>query len=110
MTNESWTPWQTLAATQGLGVLTPGWNLAEAAGDGEDECRFFSHAVEFEGSFSGAPVVSLGLTGFDLDQRDSGRLSLKVRDVTSTGFVVDVIAWRGSRVYSVEFSWLAVGA
>ena len=108
--NESWKPWKTLAASVGLGVLTPEWTLDDSPGEEEGDCRLFSHVVEFAAAFSVPPVVSLGITGFDLDQRDSGRLSVKARDVTCEGFTVDIAAWRGSRVYAVEFSWLAVGA
>ena len=99
-----------LSATVGVGVLTPGWNLAEAPGTEESETRSFTRQIAFEGSFAAPPVISIGLTGFDIDQRDSGRISVKARDITSDGFEVEIISWRGSRVYAVEFSWLAVGA
>jgi len=55
-------------------------------------------------------VVHLGLTGFDLDQRDSSRLILRATEISTTGFVVEIATWRDTRVYSVEFSWLALGA
>lgn len=108
--NESWKPWKTLAASVGVGVLTPEWTLDKSPGDEEGDCRVFSYDVAFADAFSMPPVVSWGITGFDLDQRDSGRLSVKVRDVTREGFTMDITAWRGSRVYAVELSWLAVGA
>ena len=66
--------------------------------------------VEFEVAFSAPPVVHLGLTGFDMDQRDSSRLSLTVGEVTAEGFVAKIATWEFSRVYGVEFNWLAIGA
>ena len=91
-------------------MLTPGWNLADAPSIEESESRGFTHVITFDHAFAGPPVISVGLTGFDIDQRDSGRISIKARDVTSEGFAIDITTWRGSRVYAVEFSWLAVGA
>jgi hypothetical protein len=55
-------------------------------------------------------VVQLGLTGFDIDQRDTARLSLKAADITPTGFMAEVWTWANTRVYAVEFNWLAIGA
>lgn len=108
--NENWTPWKIRSATVGVGILTPEWNLAESSDVEETESRLFTHHVWFEDSFAVPPVISLGLTGFDIDERDSGRISIKARKVTCEGFLVDITSWRGSRVYAVEFSWLAVGA
>jgi H-type lectin domain len=108
--NENWTPWKMLSATVGAGILTPGWNLAESPSVAEDEWRVFTQRISFAAPFSGPPVVVIGLTGFDLDQRDSGRVSVKPADITSEGFAVEITSWRGTRVYAVEFSWLAVGA
>jgi hypothetical protein len=50
------------------------------------------------------------LTGFDLDQRDASRLTLTATEITGTGFVAEIATWRETRVYSVAFSWLALGA
>ena len=66
--------------------------------------------VVFDRPFDSVPVVQLGLTGFDLDQRDSARVSLKATQVTPTFFQAEVWIWAGTRVYSVEFHWLAIGA
>ena len=99
-----------LSATVGAGTLTPGWNLAESPSTEEGEWRVFTQRITFDAAFFGPPVVVIGLTGFDIDQRDSGRVSVKSRDITSEGFAVEITSWRGSRVYAVEFSWLAVGA
>ena len=107
-------PWKLLSATVGVGVLTDGWNLADAAEDAGEpdptEVRSFSIDVVFAEPFNTPPVVHLGLTGLDLEERGSSRLTLTAGQITPHGFRATVSTWRGSRVYAVEFSWLAVGA
>jgi hypothetical protein len=103
-------PWKSLSASLHLGALTEGWNLADPPEDGAEDARVFRFTVFFANPFDNPPVVHLGLTGFDLDQRDSNRLSLRATEISATGFVVEIGTWRDTRVYSVEFSWLALGA
>lgn len=107
--NKTMLPWKTLSASLGVGVLTPGWNLAEPPPVGAAS-RVFSVAVNFASAFAAPPVVQIGLTGFDVDQRDSGRVSLKATKITATGFTAEITTWRDTRVYAVEFGWLAIGA
>jgi len=108
--NQSLMPWKTLAATVGVGVLTEGWNLADPAPDRPEETRVFLVEVRFAAPFASTPVVTLGLTGFDTDPYTAGRVSLKVVDLTDSGFKVSITTWRDSRLYAVEFNWFAIGA
>ncbi len=103
-------PWKSLSASLQIGVLTEGWNLASPPADTTEDARVFRFTVFFAAPFDAPPVVHLGLTGFDFDQRDSNRLSLRATEISPTGFVVEVSTWRETRIYSVEFSWLALGA
>ena len=103
-------PWKSLSAALQLGVLTEGWNLAELPADGTEDARVFRFTVFFAAPFDAPPVVQLGLTGFDLDQRDSSRLNLHASEITNASFVAEISTWRDTRVYSVAFSWLALGA
>ena len=100
-------PWNVLSSDIGVGILTPGWNLDAA---GLDEPRSFTLPVVFAAEFSSVPVVHLGLTGLDVDQRDSSRVTLKAEDITPAGFRAVISTWSGSRVFAVEFNWLAIGA
>ena len=103
-------PLQILSASVGVGVLTPGWNLDEVeAEDPHLESRLYTLEVFFASAFNYTPVVTLSLTGFDIDQRDGGRVSLKARNVNPGGFTAEISTWHGTRVYSVEFDWLAIG-
>ena len=54
-------------------------------------------------------MVQVAIAGFDIDQRDSARLSVRASAITATGFEIIVQTWQNSRVYKVEISWLAVG-
>jgi len=80
-------PWNVLSSRVGVGVLTEGWTL-DTVGTETDDVRTFRTAVVFATPFSSIPVVQLGLTGFEA--------------VIST--------WAGTRVFAVEFNWLAIGA
>lgn len=100
-------PWKTLSATLGLGVLSKGWNLDTCSAP--HEARMYSVEVAFSDPFVNPPVVHAGLTGFDLDKDCSSRLSLKIAQITGCGFVANICTWGDTRVYSVEFSWLAIG-
>jgi H-type lectin domain len=103
-------PWKSLSASVQVGVLTAGWNLAEPPTDSTEDSRVFRFTIFFATPFDAPPVVHLGLTGFDVDQRDSNRLSLRTAEITPTCFVAEIATWRDTRVYSIEFSWLALGA
>ena len=100
-------PLSILSSQVEVGILTEGWNLSEA---GPEECRSYEVEVEFVSPFGSHPAVHLGLTGFDSAQEDSPRISLKTKKVTATGFIAEISTWASTRVYSVEFSWLAIGS
>ncbi len=102
-------PWKVLSAQVGVGVLTEGWRL-DVVDPHEDISRCFQVEVFFATPFLAPPVVQLGLTGFDIDQRDSGRIRLKAESITSDGFLATISTWADSRVYAVDFQWLAIGA
>ena len=106
-------PWKMLSATTGLGVLTDGWNLAEPIGETDEPdslpARQFTTEITFASAFAAPPVIHLGLTGFDMEGHESARITLKTEAITAEGFRVTVGTWWASRVYAVEFSWLAIG-
>ena len=107
--NSSAVPWKVLSANVGVGILTEGWTLDVVYPETE-EPRYFIMEVVFDAPFSTTPVVHLGLTGFDMDRRESSRVSLKAQHITPSGFQVVISTWETSRVFSVEFDWLAIGA
>lgn len=101
--------WKILSATIHLGTLTEGWNLTTPPVEGSGDIRVFRFQVYFSAPFATPPVVHLGLTGFDVDQRDSERLILNATEITPAGFIAEISTWHETRVYAVAFSWLALG-
>lgn len=104
------TPWKTLSSTINVGVLSEGWNLSDASPEVIEDPRSYSIRVLFESPFVLPPVVQLSLTGFDVDQRDSARIRLSAEEISTTGFTVKIITWHDTRIYGVDFSWLALGS
>ncbi len=107
--NSAAVPWKVLSSNVGVGVLTEGWIL-DVAYPESLEARQFVVDVLFDSPFAAPPVVHLGLTGFDVDRRESARLSVKAQNITESGFQVVINTWDATRVFSVEFDWLAIGA
>lgn len=106
----SLTPWKAASAVVSLGVETPGWNLAEVVEGEPHAARTFTTPITFSEPFQFVPVMHSSLVGFDLDQRDSQRVSVAISNTSTTGFDLAVTTWMASRVYSVEVSWLALGS
>lgn len=102
-------PWQVLSSHLGVGIFSEGWTL-NVCEDEAEEVRHFCVNIVFASAFTAVPVVHLGLTGFDTDQRDSSRLTLKAENITPSGFSAVISTWAASRVYAVEFDWLAIGS
>ena len=107
--NSSSIPWNILSSSVGVGIGTGDWNLDHVGLD-PDGIREFTLAVAFISSFSLPPVVHLALSGLDADQRDTTRISLKTGNITESGFEAIISTWSGTRLYGVEFNWLAIGA
>ena len=98
-------PLATASGIACLGQESEGWNLATGGG-----VREFSWPIPFELPFGTPPVVQVALSGFDLDQRDSARISVAPTNLTAEGFDLVVRTWEDSRVYGVEASWIAIGS
>lgn len=101
-------PFSFLAGTEVLGTGREGWTLdqyPQEPGDREVLAR-----VSFSRPFRTAPLVHLGLTGFDIDHRDAARLKVSAANVTTEGFEIVLGTWLNTRMWRVEVSWLALGA
>lgn len=85
-----------------------GWELLDTPLHAEG-VRTFSGRVEFERAFNSPPVVQIGITGFDIDNRDNARLNVGVTNVDVSGFYVELRTWWHTRIWSVELSWFAIG-
>lgn len=107
--NDILVPWKILSANVSLGLGSEGWALdTDLADDGAS--RSYETTIAFSEPFQSVPVVQVGLTGFDIDQRDSARIALRSEDIGCGGFRLVLTTWSGTRVYGVDFQWMAIGA
>ena len=97
------------SSTISLGQYTPGWKLADFISDPKPTERCFKHYIGFTNPFTNVPLVHTGIIGFDIDNRDTGRVTTYIEDVSDTGFNLVIKTWMHSRVYQVDVSWLAIG-
>ncbi len=101
-------PWKVLSSSLALGVITEGWSLAELPADTQD-VRSFTFEVFFDSPFFSVPVVQVAITGFDIDQRDSARLTVRADGITESGFTVVISTWADTRIYATDLNWIAIG-
>ncbi len=87
--------------------FTPDWTFAQE--NTSEGSRTFVSNISFDAPFSNIPIVHVGLSGFDIDQRDSARISVHTENITSNGFELRIKTWRNTRIYKVEISWIALG-
>lgn len=99
-------PLRIAASVARLESALPGWSLLEP---GVDRSRSFTTTVHFDQPFAQPPVVHAGLAGFDIENGDAARLTLKVAAVRPDGFDILLETWFETKVWSVAVSWLAVG-
>lgn len=85
-----------------------GWELLETHLGGNG-VRTFTGRVEFERTFNSPPIVQIGITGFDIDNRDNARLNVGITNVDVTGFDVELRTWLNTRIWSVDLNWFAIG-
>ena len=103
-------PLSMCSATVSLDRYTPGWTLADFVADMLPAPRYYYHDVVFDRPFGNIPVVQAAISGFDIDNCDTGRLAVEVHSITPTGFRLSIKTWLHSRVYRVDVNWLAIGS
>jgi len=101
-------PLSFLAGRESLGTHSVGWTFDQASSDGAE--RRFHFRVSFTRPFAAAPLVHIGLCGFDIGHRDSARLRADIQNVTADGFEIVLVSWLHTRLWSADVSWLALGS
>lgn len=107
--NSSLIPFKVCSSVVSLDQYLPDWTLAEIDTDATLEPRSFVQYIPFDSPFANVPLVHAGITGFDIDNRDTGRLSVGIEGISNSGFNIVVQTWMNTRVYKVEVSWFALG-
>jgi hypothetical protein len=103
-------PLKMCSATVTLDQYQSGWSLAEVESNSSPEPRSFEYYIGFDNPFSNIPVIHAGIAGFDIDNQDTNRMSLSVKEVSNSGFKVVIQTWMHTRIYMVEISWIALGS
>jgi hypothetical protein len=99
-------PLRLAASTTRLDSSASDWTLLDP---GIDRARTYATAIRFEHPFAQAPVVQAGLSGFDIENGDAARVRLRVTGVRPDGFDLELETWFGTRIWSIDVSWLAIG-
>ena len=99
-------PLKIAAATLHLDSGLPGWTLLDAA---DETRRTYTTRIAFESPFELAPVVHAGIAGFDIENVDAARTRVRITDVSESSFGIELETWLGTRIWSVDVSWLAIG-
>ena len=92
-----------------IGQSHPDWNLAEPDVESGAGPRIFRTHIDFDTDFANIPMVHVGISGFDIDNRDTARLALGTKNITRSGFDLTVTTWLDTRIYMIEVNWLALG-
>jgi hypothetical protein len=71
--------------------------------------RVTSRRVTFRTPFLSAPVVQVGLSMWDVDNRQNMRVDIAADGVTREGFQLVFKTWGDTRVARVRADWMAIG-
>lgn len=75
-------------------------------GSGAREVR---HAQTFGEPFLAPPVVTVGISMWDIDHKTNSRADVSAENVTATGFDIVFRTWADTRIARIRADWLAIG-
>ncbi len=85
------------------------WNTPNKFVIGKGE-RTDTIPVTFRKSFMTPPIVRLSILSLDVSNGANTRYSVKVKEVTKTGFTFTISTWGDTKLYSINVDWTAFGA
>jgi len=65
--------------------------------------------VAFKQKFRGKPVVHVGMSMWDMDQKTNPRADISVNKITQNGFEIVFRTWGDTRVARIRADWIAIG-
>jgi len=65
--------------------------------------------VRFKEKFRDAPIVHVGLSMWDMDQKTNARADISAENVSESGFEIVFRTWGDTRIARVRASWTAFG-
>lgn len=75
-------------------------------GHGPREMR---RTVQFAEPFAAAPIVQVGLSMWDMDQKSNQRADVSADKIGPAGFEIVFKTWGDTRVARVRADWMAIG-
>jgi len=75
-------------------------------GTGARATRF---PVRFKEAFRSLPVVTVGMSMWDMDQKTNARADISAEKITEKGFEIVLKTWGDTRIARVRADWLAFG-
>lgn len=76
-------------------------------GSGPREVR---QQQNFKDAFLAPPVVTVGISMWDMDHKTNSRVDILAENVTATGFEIVFRTWGDTRVARVRADWMALGS
>ena len=76
-------------------------------GQGDRESR---HLIAFKEAFVEAPAVTVSISMWDIDNKNTSRADISAERITATGFQLVFRTWGDTRVARVRADWMALGA
>jgi hypothetical protein len=75
-------------------------------GSGPREVR---HMEAFREPFVEPPVVSVGISMWDIDHNTNSRVDISAENVTAKGFEIVFRTWADTRIARIRADWMAIG-
>lgn len=75
-------------------------------GDGPREVRL---SQTFGSAYLSPPVVTVGISMWDIDCSTNSRMDISAEKVTETGFEIVFRTWGDTRVARIRADWMAIG-
>lgn len=67
-------------------------------------------AQTFREPFLAPPVVTVGISMWDIDHRGNSRVDITADKVTAQGFEIVFRTWADTRIARIRADWMAIGA
>ncbi len=64
----------------------------------------------FQEDFADAPVVTVGVSMWDIDHKTNSRVDITAENVTAQGFEIVFRTWSDTRIARIRADWLAIGS
>jgi hypothetical protein len=76
------------------------------SGSGPREVR---HMEAFREAFVEPPIVSVGISMWDVDRNTNSRVDISAENVTAKGFDIVFRTWADTRIARIRADWMAIG-